>query len=346
MQPFTEARHEDLRAPARALALQPDVEVPAWLDRLRAAGLLRLPPEHDVRTLCVLREELAYGSPLADVALALQGLGTYPLARFAGRVPDGVAAFAVTEPEAGSDLFGIQTRASHSGGRWTITGTKTFISNAPVADFFSLFARTGEGRDGLSAFLVPAKQSGLRVMPQEVSDPHPIGELILDGASGEMVGREGQGFEIAGRSVEDHFADRMRVADLLRKDAHAGLARGDPERAQTVAPFAGAREEREEIRDRRVGDERLSPGDRPAFAVARGARLDAVQIGSRLRLGDGERGDAVGHPPREARQRIRAEPLQRQRHVGQRRAVRQLLAQHAQRPHVVLRRQAQQARVA
>ena len=202
MEPFCEPRHEQLRAGARELGLSPDADVPTWLQRLRDAKLLRLPPEHDVRTLCVLREELAYGSPLADVALALQGLGTYPLARFQKKVPEGVAAFAVTEPEAGSDLGGIQTRARREGDRFVIDGHKTLISNAPVADFFSLFARTGEGRDGLSAFWVPARQAGLRVLPQEVSDPHPIGELILDGACGELVGSEGQGFEIAMATLE------------------------------------------------------------------------------------------------------------------------------------------------
>jgi len=201
--PFVEREHEQLRARARDwLRGQPDADVPAWLSRLRAADLLRLPPDHDVRTLCVLREELAYQSPLGDVALALQGLGTYPLLRYADLRPDGIAAFAVTEPEAGSDLLGIQTRAGREGAAWSITGRKTFISNAPVADFFALIARTSEGRDGLSAFMVPAKQPGLRVVPQEVSDPHPIGELILEGASGRLVGQMGQGLEIAVATLE------------------------------------------------------------------------------------------------------------------------------------------------
>jgi alkylation response protein AidB-like acyl-CoA dehydrogenase len=202
VRPFAEPRHEDLRGRARDLALMPDADVPAWLTRLREADLLRLPPRDDVRTLCVLREELAYGSPLADVALALQGLGTYALVRFGGGAPEGVAAFAVTEPEAGSDLHGIRTTARRDGARFVIDGKKTFISNAPVADFFTLFARTAEGKNGLSAFFVAAKQPGLRVVPQEVSDPHPIGEVILDGAVGDLVGREGQGFEIAVATLE------------------------------------------------------------------------------------------------------------------------------------------------
>jgi acyl-CoA dehydrogenase len=202
VEPFTEARHEELRPRARALGQLPDDGVPVWLGRLRDADLLRLPPRHDVRTLCVLREELAIGSPLADVALALQGLGTYPVARFGGAVPDGVAAFALTEPEAGSDILGIRTAATRDGADWVLRGRKTLISNAPVAEFFTLFARTGEGREGLSTFLVRAGQTGLRVAPQEISDPHPIGEVILDGARGALVGREGQGFEIAVATLE------------------------------------------------------------------------------------------------------------------------------------------------
>jgi alkylation response protein AidB-like acyl-CoA dehydrogenase len=169
---------------------------------LRGAGLLRFPPEDDVRTLCVLREELAYQSPLADVALALQGLGTYPLARYGRPAPAGVAAFAVTETEAGSDILGIATRARREGESWSITGTKTLISNAPIADFYSLFARTSEGDHGLSAFLVKAAQPGVHVVAQELSDAHPLGEIILDGAHGELVGREGQGFEIAVATLE------------------------------------------------------------------------------------------------------------------------------------------------
>lgn len=199
---FTEARHESLRPQAHDVGKEPETDVPTWLERLRGAGLLRLPPTDDVRTLCVLREELAYHSPVADVALALQGLGTYPLARFGQGAPDGVAAFAVTEPQAGSDILGIETRAERAGDRWSISGKKTLISNAPVADFFSLIARTREGRDGLSAFLVVARQPGLRVVRQEVSDPHPIGEVLLEGAHGDLVGREGQGFEIAVATLE------------------------------------------------------------------------------------------------------------------------------------------------
>src|SRR5215467_10409580 len=134
----------------------------------------------DIRALCVIREELAYSSALADLAFVMQGLGTYAIARAApdhvrdfwlARAASGkaIAAFALTEPEAGSDVASIQTTARRDGETYVIDGRKRFISNAGIADFYTVFARTGTREDGralLSAFVVSAKMPGFSVIEQ------------------------------------------------------------------------------------------------------------------------------------------------------------------------------------
>jgi acyl-CoA dehydrogenase len=169
----------------------------------------------DVRSLCVVREALAYHSPLADLAFVMQGLGTYALS-LAGtehvrdfwleraRTGKSVAAFALTEPEAGSDVSNIQTTAERDGDSYVITGRKCFISNAGLADFYTVFARTGtrgDGRAELSAFIVGARMPGFRVAARTpLVAPHPIGEVEFDGVrvpSEDLIGREGDGFRLA-----------------------------------------------------------------------------------------------------------------------------------------------------
>ncbi|MFT5153310.1 MAG: acyl-CoA dehydrogenase, partial [Planctomycetota bacterium] len=149
--------------------------------------------EVSVRALCSIRSGLAYASGMLDVMLVMQGLGSYPIAR-AGQaalraevlpmVAQGqrLAAFALTETGAGSSLGEVATRAERNGDGWRLNGSKTFISNAPVADFFSVLARTsGEPGDGdsnaLTMFYVPGETRGLEVRPFEVMSPHPIGEV-------------------------------------------------------------------------------------------------------------------------------------------------------------------------
>jgi acyl-CoA dehydrogenase len=166
------------------------------------------------RALCAVRSELAYQSGLLDVMFTMQGLGSYPLALAGSEdqrqthlppviAAKQVAAFALTEPGAGSDLAGVQTRAESRDGGWRLNGTKTFISNAPQADFFTLLARTsGEPGDktGLSMFLVPGKARGIEVTAFEVMAPHPIGEVCFhDTTIGEtaLLGEEGEGLELA-----------------------------------------------------------------------------------------------------------------------------------------------------
>jgi len=190
----------------------------AWTVPERDGGAATggLAPEHcvSVRALCALRDELASHSGMLDVMLVMQGLGSYPLALggSAGlrkEVLPGVAAgksiaaFALTEPGAGSSLGDVETRAERHGERWVLDGTKTFISNAPIAHFFSLLARTSpatKASAGLSMFFVPGDAWGLDVQPFEVLAPHPIGEVVLKGCEipGEfLLGEEGQGLELA-----------------------------------------------------------------------------------------------------------------------------------------------------
>ncbi|MBD0329994.1 MAG: acyl-CoA dehydrogenase family protein, partial [Thermoleophilia bacterium] len=157
-------------------------------------GLLRQVLEGSALDLCLLREGLAHGSTEAETALALQGLGGHPILRH-GRpavrdawIPrlttgEAVAAFALTEPEAGSDAGSLALRAERDGGCFRLTGTKTWISNAPEADVYTLFARTtpGAGARGVTAFVVARDSEGLTGEPLELLSPHPIGRLELDG---------------------------------------------------------------------------------------------------------------------------------------------------------------------
>ena len=146
----------------------------------------------DVRALCLIRETLSYSSSLADLAFVMQGLGTHAISQAAPehvrdfwltRAAEGraIAAFALTEPEAGSDVAAVKTTAQRDGDTWIINGTKRFISNAGIADFYTVFARTGTqtgGRAELSAFVVSAKMPGFSVVERTpMISPHPIGEI-------------------------------------------------------------------------------------------------------------------------------------------------------------------------
>ena len=174
----------------------------------------------DIRALCLIREELAYSSGLADLAFVMQGLGTYAIARAApdhvrdfwlSRAANGksIAAFALTEPNAGSDVAGIQTTARRDGETYVIDGRKRFISNAGIADFYLVFARTGTREDGrpvLSAFVVGSKMQGFRVVERTpLIAPHPIGEIAFDQCrvpAEDMVGNEGDGFKLAMETMD------------------------------------------------------------------------------------------------------------------------------------------------
>ncbi|MBE8518178.1 acyl-CoA dehydrogenase family protein [Amycolatopsis sp. H6(2020)] len=176
--------------------------------------------------LCILRENLATVSTEAETALALQGLGSYPVlqsgrdeqvARWLPAVAagDAVAAFALTEPDAGSDAAALSLAAEPDGDGWRLTGSKMWISNAPEADFYTVFARTtpGAGARGVSAFVVPADRPGLGGEHLDLVSPHPIGTVTFDGVPvlrEELLGEENRGFAVA-----------MRTLDLFRPSVGA-----------------------------------------------------------------------------------------------------------------------------
>jgi acyl-CoA dehydrogenase len=184
------------------------------LDYTAPAGPGAGAKEIDVRALCVVRERLSYESSLADLMFAMQGLGSYPLTlagsdeirrRLLPRVRSGeaIAAFAITEPEAGSDVSAIQTVARRDGAGYVIDGRKAFISNAGLADFYTVFAKTdpAKGHKGISAFVVEKDAPGFSFEGDiELIAPHPIGRIRFDGCrvtAASLLGEEGAGFKIA-----------------------------------------------------------------------------------------------------------------------------------------------------
>ena len=170
-------------------------------------------PRVDVRAACIAREALAEAWGLADFAFAIQGLGAGPIALFgspalrashAARAAAGEAipAFAISEAAAGSDLGAVATTARRDGSHYVIDGEKTWISNAGLADFYVVFARTGEGSGGkgLSAFVVDADTAGLTTARIEIISPHPLGRVRLEACrvpASRMVGEPGRGMAVA-----------------------------------------------------------------------------------------------------------------------------------------------------
>ncbi len=184
----------------------------------------------DVRTLCLIRETLARHCGLADFAFAMQGLGSGPIALFgspalkqkylpAVRSGKAIAAFALSEPVAGSDVAALATTATLNGDHYVINGEKTWISNGGIADFYTLFVRTGEapGAKGLSAIVVDANTPGLRVTERiEVIAPHPLAKLKFENCkvpSSQLLGQAGSGFKIAMATL-DIFRSTVGAAAL------------------------------------------------------------------------------------------------------------------------------------
>jgi acyl-CoA dehydrogenase len=196
--------------------------------QLGAAGLLHFLRETpQVRTLCFLRYAIAQKTALGDLLFAMQGLGSYPIvlagndrqkAEYLERATSGesVAAFAMTEPEAGSDAASMQLNASRSSAGYVLNGRKTLISNAGLADFYTVFARTSEGSRGVTAFVVQANDPGLRIHPQQLIAVHPIGELEFTDcvlAEDRRLGNEGDGLKIA-YSTLDVFRPSVAAAAI------------------------------------------------------------------------------------------------------------------------------------
>ncbi|MEA2498453.1 MAG: acyl-CoA dehydrogenase, partial [Actinomycetota bacterium] len=203
--------------------------------------------EASAAVLCLLREGLAQGSTEAETALALQGLGAYPILQ-AGReelrrewIPrvaqgEAVAAFALTEPEAGSDAGRLTLNAERTDGGYVLTGQKKWISNAPDADIYTIFARTteGAGTRGVTAFAVPADTDGVGGEPLDLLSPHAIGTVQLEGVfvpDDHVLGEVDKGFGVA-----------MRTLDLFRPSVGA-FAVGMAQAALDAAvAYAGTRE--------------------------------------------------------------------------------------------------------
>jgi acyl-CoA dehydrogenase len=205
--------------------------------------------------LCLMRESLATQTTEAETALALQGLGSYPVLQ-SGRAEqvrrwlpavaagDAVAAFALSEPGAGSDAAALELAAEPDGDGWRLTGEKMWISNAPEADFYTVFARTTPGTRarGVSAFVVPAGRPGLSGEHLDMVSPHPIGTLRFDAVpvhGDELLGERDRGFAVAMRTLDlfrpsvGAFAVGMAQAALDAAAAHAST------RAAFGGPLAG-----------------------------------------------------------------------------------------------------------
>jgi acyl-CoA dehydrogenase len=223
--PFFEARHRELADDLRdwcadnltgRYAEDLDSECRTLVRELGAAGFLKLcvadgKRRPDVRSLAIAREILAYHSGLADFAFAMQGLGSGAISLFGTieqkrewlpKVASGqaIAAFAMTEPQCGSDAANMATSAMRDGNHWVLVGEKTYISNGGIADFYVTFARTGEGEGarGLSAFIVPAEAVAVAERI-EVIAPHPLARLTYDNVripADAIVGEPGEGFRI------------------------------------------------------------------------------------------------------------------------------------------------------
>jgi len=220
-----------------------------WVRRLGVDGWLRycVAAEHggalptlDSRALVILRETLAFHSPLADFAFAMQGLGSGAIslagtpeqqARYLPAVARGekIAAFALSEPDAGSDVAAMATQASQTADGWTLDGSKTWISNGGIADFYLVFAKTDPdaGARGISAFVVDATAPGLDSSEHiQVMAPHPLATLRFSGctvSSGALVGPLHGGFKLA-----------MQTLDIFRASV-AAAALGMARRAFTEA---------------------------------------------------------------------------------------------------------------
>ncbi|PWF54643.1 acyl-CoA dehydrogenase family protein [Massilia glaciei] len=269
--PFFEARHRALESELDAWALahvagahQVDVDQACrtlvrqlgqggWLAHAVGDGNGAI----DTRAICLMRETLARHNGLADFAFAMQGLGSGAIslfgsadnkARYLPRVARGeaIAAFALSEPQAGSDVAAMQCAAVENGDGYVLNGEKTWISNGGIADFYVVFARTGEapGARGISAFIVDADTPGFEVAERiDLIAPHPLARLRFDGcrvAAGQRLGAAGQGFKVAMATL-DVFRTSVAAAALgfARHAFDAAIAHASTRKmfGQTLADF-------------------------------------------------------------------------------------------------------------
>ena len=243
--PFFEPRHEKLAREAEAWAAEnlahahgadADAICRRLVQDLGCAGYLAYAATEsaDVRSIALLREVLGYHAGLADFAFVMQGLGSGPIAlagsteqkaRYLAPAARGekIAAFALSEPDAGSDVQALATTAKRDGKGWVLNGTKTWISNGGIADFYVVFAKADEG---ISAFVVDAGDldASERI---DIVAPHPMAVLKLKTSKGVPVGEIGQGFKLAMRNL-DVFRTTVAGAALgfARRALDEALARG------------------------------------------------------------------------------------------------------------------------
>ena len=275
-----------------------DAATRTWVRRLGEGGWLRYAvpaawggalPAIDSRSLCIIRETLAYHDGLADFAFAMQGLGSGAIAldgsdglreAWLPRVARGevIAAFALSEPEAGSDVGAMATSATRTGDSWRLNGTKTWISNGGIADFYCVFARSDsslKGGRGIDAFIVPANAPGLEISERiDVIAPHPLATLSLrdcEVSEGDRVGASAQGFKLA-----------MRTLDIFRVSVGAaalGFARRAMHEAIGYAgqrPMFGVTLAQQPLAQAMIGD-MATEFDSAALLTARAAWLRDVK---------------------------------------------------------------------
>ena len=231
--------HRDTDAACRALVAE--LGAGGWLSHATVEPGSNAPL--DVRTLCLIRETLARHDGLADFAFAMQGLGTGAISLFGTdaqkadwlpkvRAGQAISAFALTEPQSGSDAANSTMTATRDGADYVLTGQKTWISNGGIADLYTVFARTGDGPGarGLSAFIVPADTPGLAIAERlDTIAPHPLATLDFAECripASAMIGESGAGFKIA-MSVLDVFRPTVAAAALgfARRALDEALAR-------------------------------------------------------------------------------------------------------------------------
>ena len=266
--PFFEERHRTLARELDAWAHKHvsqqhghdvDAECKALVRALGAGGWLQhaVGNKIDTRAICVIRETLARHSGLADFAFAMQGLGSGAISlagtaaqreRYLARVARGeaISAFALSEPEAGSDVAAMQCSARVDGDHAVLNGEKTWISNGGIADFYVVFARTGEaeGSRGISAFIVDAGTPGFEIAERiDVIAPHPLARLRFTNCRvplTQRVGAGGEGFKVAMRTL-DVFRTSVAAAALgfARRALDEGLKRATTRKMfkQTLADF-------------------------------------------------------------------------------------------------------------
>jgi len=246
--PFFEERHRQLAGELESWAAEHvphehgtdvDAQCRSLVRALGAAGWLKhavggrshgATDAIDTRSICLIRETLARHSGLADFAFAMQGLGSGAISlqgtpeqkeRYLSRVARGeaIAAFALSEPEAGSDVAAMQCSARVEGGQAVLDGEKTWISNGGIADFYVVFCRTAEapGARGISAFIVDAGTPGFEIAERiEVIAPHPLARLRFTNCRiplSQRIGAAGEGFKIAMRTL-DIFRTSVAAAAL------------------------------------------------------------------------------------------------------------------------------------